>query len=376
MMTDGRSEIATQAGSQGDPLPMAAFYAGFEKGCLPVRVRFGPGLRHEIGDEMAALNLANALVLTTPEQAKYGEAARSVLGPLSCGLFTRATMHTPIEITEEALAAAAAADCLVAIGGGSTIGLAKAIALRTDLPQIVLPTTYAGSEATPVLGQTAHGVKETLRSPKVQPEVVLYDTELVTTLPARLTVTSGLNAMAHAVEALYARDRNLLSDQLALAGLRAFKTGLPRVLRNPIDLDARRDTQFGSWLCGTVLAQVGMALHHKLCHTLGGAFNLPHAETHAILLPHTAAYNAEAASEELAPVAELFGGSVGEALHDFAASLGAPLALKDLGLSSSDLDRAADLAVKSPYWNPRPIERDAIRTLLQNAWDGTPPRQG
>jgi maleylacetate reductase len=352
---------------------MRTFHAGFEPGHPPVRVRLGAGLRHEIGAEMTLLGLSGALLLTTAEQVAQGEAVRAELGPMALDLFSRATMHTPVEITNAALEAATGADCLVAIGGGSTIGLAKAIALRTDLPQIVLPTTYAGSEATPVLGQTANGVKQTLRSPKVQPEVILYDSELVATLPARLTVTSGLNAMAHAVEALYARDANPLSDQLAIWGLRAFKEGLPRVVTDPGNLAAREATLLGSWLCGTVLAQVGMALHHKLCHTLGGSFNLPHAETHAILLPHSVSYNGAAAANALAPVAELFGGSVGGALHDFAVSLGAPLALRDLGLAESDLDRAADFAVRNAYWNPRPIERDAIRALLQHAWEGTRP---
>jgi len=352
---------------------MSMFHAGFEPGHPPVRVRFGVGIRHEIGAEMTAMGLSRALVLTTPGQAAQGEEVRSTLGALAFGLFSRATMHTPVEITEAALVAASGADCLIAIGGGSTIGLAKAIALRTDLPQIVLPTTYAGSEATPVLGQTANGIKETLRSPKVQPEVILYDPELVATLPVKLSVASALNAMAHAVEALYAQDRNPLSDQLAIGGIRAFKQGLLRVISDPGDLAARKDTQFGAWLCGTVLAQVGMSLHHKLCHTLGGSFNLPHAETHAILLPHSAAYSAEAASEALAPVAELFGGTVGGGLYDFAASLGAPLALRTLGLVESDLDLAADLAVRNPYWNPRPVERDAIRALLQRAWAGERP---
>jgi maleylacetate reductase len=352
---------------------MPTFHVSFEPGQPPVRVRLGAGLRREIGAEMTALGWSRALVLTTKEQVACGETVRAELGSMALGVFSQATMHTPIEITEAGLRAAKGADCIVAIGGGSTIGLAKAIALRTDLPQIVLPTTYAGSEATPVLGQTANGVKETLRSPKVQPEVILYDPELVVTLPAKLTVTSGLNAMAHAVEALYARDATPLSTQLALSGIRVFKQGLPRVVADLGNLSAREDTQFGAWLCGTVLAQVGMALHHKLCHTLGGSFDLPHAETHAILLPHSAAYNAAAAAEALAPVAELFGGSIGGGLYDFAASLGAPRALRDLGLRENDLDRAADIAVDKPYWNPRPIERDAIRALLRRAWEGVCP---
>ena len=352
---------------------MWTFNAGFEPGHPPVKVRFGAGLRHEIGAEMKALGLSRALILTTSQQTSQGETVALELGAMAHARFAGAVMHTPLDVTEAALQAGAGADCLVAIGGGSTIGLGKAIALRTDLPQIALPTTYAGSEATPVLGQTNNGVKETLRSPKVQPEVVLYDPELISSLPPALTVRSGLNAMAHAFEALYARDRNPLSDQLALAGIRAFYEALPRVVLNPSDLTARELTQFGSWLCGTVLAQVGMALHHKLCHTLGGSFNLPHAETHAIMLPHSIAYNAAAAASTLAPAADILGGPIGTALHDFAASLSAPLALRDLGLAESDLNHAADLAVKSPYWNPRPVERAAIRALLQRAWEGARP---
>lgn len=352
---------------------MRTFYAGFEPDQLPVRVSLGAGLRHAVRAELAALGLARALVLTTPEQAAQGRSLQADLGSLAHGLFSGATMHTPAEVTEAALEAAQGADCLVAMGGGSAIGLAKAIALRTDLPQIVLPTTYAGSEATPVLGQTVDGVKETLRSTKVQPEIILYDPELAVTLPVGLSVTSGLNAMAHAIEALYARNRNPLSDQLALGGLRAFREGLPQVVAAPSSLPAREATLFGAWLCGTVLAQVGMALHHKLCHALGGAFNLPHAEMHAVLLPHSAAYNAEAAAAELRPAAELFGGTIGGGLYDFAAALGAPLALRDLGLAERDLERATDLAVRNPYWNPRPVEREAVLGLLRNAWEGRRP---
>ncbi|CUX56535.1 maleylacetate reductase [Agrobacterium deltaense] len=353
---------------------MKTFYAGFEAGHPPVKVGLGVGIRHEVSAELKTLGLRKALVLTTPQQAPQGEALLSALGPLGHGLFSDAAMHTPLDITMAAIDAAAGADCLVAIGGGSTIGLGKAIALRKGLPQIVLPTTYAGSEATPVLGQTENGVKETLRSPKVQPEVILYDPELVATLPVTMTVTSGLNAIAHAIEALYARDSNPLSDQLALGGIRAFVSGLPGVVAAPGDLAAREETLFGSWLCGTVLAQVGMALHHKLCHTLGGRFNLPHAETHAILLPHTAGYNEVAVSAALAPVAELLGGPVGGGLYDFAASLGAPQALRALGVVETDLDEAAELAVRNPYWNPRPIEKAGIRALLQGAWEGSRPR--
>lgn len=351
---------------------MTVFYAGFEHNRLPVRVSFGAGIRHNLARELTALGLRRGLVLTTPEQAAAGTQLVTALGSQAVGLFTGAVMHTPHDVTQTALSALEDADCLIAIGGGSTIGLGKAIALRTGLPQVVLPTTYAGSEATPVLGQTRNGIKETLRDPKLQPLAVIYDPELVTSLPIALSVTSGLNAMAHAVEALYARDATPLSSQLAMAGLTAFCEGLPQVVSAPDNIAAREKTQFGAWACGTVLAQVGMALHHKLCHTLGGLLNLPHAQTHAILLPHTAAYNDGPA---LAPLAKLLDApSAGQGLYAMAQRLGAPLRLADLGVTAADLERATALAVQNPYWNPRDITAEGIRALLDRALLGQEPR--
>ncbi|MGV1952545.1 maleylacetate reductase [Agrobacterium vitis] len=355
---------------------MSYFREEFASTWPALRVRFGVGVRHDLVAEIARLECHRALILTTPEQAHVAEEFAALCGDHAAGIFTRARMHTPVDISEEATAYARdiGADCLVAIGGGSTTGLGKAIALRSDLPQIVVPTTYAGSEATAILGQTENGVKTTLTSAKVQPEVILYDAELVRSLPVGMTVTSALNAMAHAAEGLYAQNRTPLTTLMALEGLRAFRDALPRVLKDPSDLKARGETLYGAWLCGTVLGQVGMALHHKLCHTLGGSFDLPHAETHAVILPHAIAYNSVAAQGELRPLAELFGGhEPGAALYGFARTSHAPMALKDLGLKESDLDRAADLAAQNPYWNPRPVERDAIRRLLQAAWAGEPP---
>lgn len=358
---------------------MSVFNAGFDPKGNPVHVRFEKGGRFDLGPELDAITATRPLVLTTPEQVAQGEEILAALKGNAVGHYSRATMHTPVDITRDALESVkkSNADCLIAIGGGSTIGLGKAIAYHTDLPQIVLPTTYAGSEATPVLGQTENGVKSTLKSERVQPEAILYDGELVRSLPVDMSVTSGLNAMAHAVEALYARDANRLSSELALSGLRAFVRGLPKVVSNPDDLSAREDTLFGAWTCGAVLAQVGMALHHKLCHTLGGTLNLPHAATHAILLPHATAYNEAAATDALAPLAAMLGSdTAGGGLFDFATKLGAPTALKSLGISEEDLDKVADLAVQNPYWNPVAIERTAIRALLQNAYDGVRPQTG
>lgn len=355
---------------------MAHFQSQFETNSAAVRVRFGAGLRHQIEDEVNRLGCSRALVLSTPPQADGAMTMAASLHGKAAGVFTKAAMHTPVDVTAEAVAHAKAieADCIVALGGGSTTGLGKAIAYQSDLPQIVIPTTYAGSEATAILGQTENGVKTTVTDPKIQPEVILYDAELVTTLPVAMTVTSALNAMAHAAEALYAVNRNPVSTMLAIEGLSAFKRALPKVMDDPSDVEARGETLYGAWLCGTVLGQVGMALHHKLCHTLGGSFDLPHAQTHAIVLPHAIAYNARAVADQLQPIREIFGGSnAGASLHAFAVRVGAPMALRDLGLQQSDLDKAADLATSKPYPNPRPVEREAIRRLLLAAWAGEPP---
>lgn len=349
--------------------------ASFTYDMHPGRILFGPGTLDAVADEIARLGAKRALILSTPSQCADAQKLAAQIGPLAAGVFSEAAMHTPVAVTRDALAAfgAARADCLVSLGGGSTIGLGKAIAWRNDAPQIVVATTYAGSEVTPILGQTEDGIKTTVRDPKILPEVVIYDPALTLGLPVAMSVTSGLNAIAHAVEGVYARDRNPVTSLMAVEGVRALRDALPAIVSRPDDLAARSRALYGSWLCGSVLGAVGMSLHHKLCHTLGGSFDLPHAETHAIVLAHSAAYNANAAAQELQPLAQLFGGSIGGGLYDFARSLGAPLALRDLGLTSAQLDAAADLAVRNPYWNPRPVERDAVRALLQRAWEGTRP---
>lgn len=325
---------------------------------------------------MKRLGRSRALVLSTPHQAEDAGRLAGLLGDLAAGAFTGAAMHTPTEVTARAVAAyeEAGADCVVSLGGGSTTGLGKAIAVRTGADQVVIPTTYAGSEMTDILGETEGGRKTTRRDPAIRPETVIYDVDLTLTLPPALTVTSALNAIAHGVEALYAPDANPILSMMSVEAMRAFKAGLPVVTRDPGNRAARSDVLYGAWLCSTALGYISMALHHKLAHVLGGSFNTPHAETHAILIPHTAAFNAPAAREALAPVAAIFGGSVGGGLWDFAKDCGAPMRLADLGLSEADLDRAADIAVQNPYWNPRPFDRDAIRGLLQAAFDGERPR--
>ncbi len=350
----------------------------FDYTSLPGRVLFGAGRLQEVEAEVRRLGASRALILCTPAR-RHADAVAGHLGGLAAGIFGRAAMHTPVEVTEAALKVVEelGADCTVAIGGGSTIGLGKAIALRTDLPQLVIPTTYAGSEMTPIIGQTEGGVKSTQRTLEVLPETVIYDVELTLELPPRVSATSGMNAIAHAVEALYAKDRNPIISLMAEQASAALAQSLPVIVKRPADREARSRAQYGAWLCGVCLGAVGMALHHKLCHVLGGAFDLPHAETHTVVLPHATAYNAPAAPEAMARIAKALGAKdAARGLYDLAACLGAPLALKDLGMPADGMDRAVALAVQNPYWNPRPLEARAIRDLIARAYAGEPPASG
>jgi maleylacetate reductase len=343
----------------------------------PMRVVFGAGTLRQLPDELSRLGVTRALALATPRQKDLIASIREMIGERFAGVFTGAVMHTPVEVTERAMETVRdlRADCLVAIGGGSTTGLGKAIALRTDLPQIVLPTSYAGSEMTPVVGQTSGGIKTTQSSPKILPEIVIYDVDLTMTMPPKLSATSGINAIAHAVEALYARDRNPVITLMAQEGIRTLTQALPKICARPDDKTARTDALYGAWLSGICLGAVGMALHHKLCHTLGGSFNLPHAETHTVILPHALAYNAPAVPDAMARVATALGVSdPALGLHDLARKLAAPASLREIGMPEGGIDQAADLAVRNPYWNPRPIDRDAIRELIARAWRGDAPQ--
>jgi maleylacetate reductase len=349
----------------------------FQYTALPGRVVFGFGTLAKIGDELASLGCKRAFVVSDPHHATDAAARlMRILGEAAVHLSTDAVMHTPADVTERVMAKLAScdADCIVALGGGSTTGLAKALALRTDLPQIVLPTTYAGSEATPVLGETREGQKSTLRSMRVLPEVIIYDVQLTYGLPPALSLVSGINAIAHAVEALYAKDANPVTSNLAEQGIAALGLALPRIVSDPADRGARADALFGAWLCGACLGTVGMSLHHKLCHVLGGTFGLPHAETHTVILPHAVSYNAAAAPAAIHRVARALGADdAAQALFDLAAINGAPTSLREVGMSASDLDAAAEVAVQSPYWNPRAVERHAIRELLDDAYNGRRP---
>lgn len=351
--------------------------APFVYDSLPSRVTFGSGAIEHVSAEVHRLGISRALILHGSPHNKIAEDIAEKLEDRHVCTYGGAQMHTPVAVTEEALELVHAlkVDGIIAIGGGSTTGLSKAIALRTDLPQVVLPTTYAGSEMTPILGETQDGIKVTQRSHKVLPESVIYDVDLTLDLPVGISGVSGMNAIAHSVEALYAKDANPVISALAIESIRALVRALPVIRSEPKNVAARSQALYGAWLAGMCLGSVGMALHHKLCHTLGGSFNLPHAETHAVILPHALAYNAPSIPEVMERLSRaLQVPDAARALYEVNIAVGAPTSLAVIGMPEEGVEKAVELTLSNAYWNPRPLERQALRELLNRAHLGLPPQ--
>jgi maleylacetate reductase len=340
---------------------------------LPVRVVFGAGTIEQLGAEVERLGAKRVLLISTPGRAKM---VRSVSKAVSvAGVFDKAVMHTPIAAVEAARKQAKAvnADCCVAVGGGSTVGFGKAIALTSGLPVVAVPTTYSGSEMTTIWGISEGGAKKTGRDPKVLPKTVIYDPELTLDLPAAVSAASGMNAIAHCVEALYAHDGNPIVSLMAEEGIRALASALPNIVANGADLDGRTNALYGSWLAGMTIGTTSVALHHKLCHILGG-FGLPHAETHSIVLPHVVRYNHDSARDAMARVRKALEASdAATGIYDLAKNLGLPMRLADIGMKEADLERAARIAVEAPYPNPRKVEFELVLKLLRDAYEGRRP---
>jgi alcohol dehydrogenase class IV len=340
---------------------------------LPSRVIFGLGCVKKLSEEIDRLGVKRVLMISTPGRAAM---VRSLSKNLSVtGIFDQAVMHTPLEIASQVreLAKELRADCCVAVGGGSTIGFGKAIALTSGLPVVAVPTTYSGSEMTPIWGLSEGGLKKTGRDPKVLPKTVIYDPELTLDLPPAVSAASGMNAIAHCVEALYAHDGNPIVSLMAEEGIRALASALPRIILNSKDLEARTDALYGSWLAGATISTTSVALHHKLCHVLGG-MGLPHAETHSIVLPHAMQYNRDAAAQAMGRIAKAIGAvDAPRGIYELEKSLGLPLRLADIGMQQADLERAARMAAEAPYPNPRKVEYGPVLELLRNAYEGRRP---
>ena len=349
----------------------------FEYNALPWNIIFGAGALKQLPNELDRLGYKRALVLVTPQQVSQGQRIVDLLGSRAAGLFDQAVMHVPAETVAQATKEVGRldADCSVSIGGGSTTGLGKALALKLDLPNIVIPTTYAGSEMTNIWGITDNERKVTGRDDRVVPTLTLYDPELTLTLPPQFAGPSGLNAMAQAVVNVASGNANPIVSIMAIEAVRALYNSLPRVIAEPENMDARAEALYGACLAGGSLGTGTTSLHHRLCHTFGGTFNTPHAETHTILLPHCVAYNAAATAAGTRRLAHAMGvENAALGIFELARTVGAPTALKDIGIKESDLDKAAAVATETPVNNPEPVSTHRVRALLQNAYEGAEPR--
>jgi maleylacetate reductase len=341
----------------------------------PQRVVFAAGARSRAGEELDRLGVSRAMIVTPPPQADSAAAFARLVGDRASIVYPGAQLHTPTNVTEAALTAVSSvkADGILVIGGGTAIGLSKAIALRTDLPQLVVPTTFAGSEMTPILGEMERGVEKTQRSPKVLPETVIYDPDLVAGLPLRVAGPSAMNAMAHAVDALCAGDADPISCLLAEESIRALASALPRLLADPNEA-AWTDALYGAWLAGSCLGMVEMGIHHRICQTLAGVFDLSHADVHCVVLPYTAAFNQITAPDAIRRVARaLDGDDAPSALYELMLKAEPRPSLKALGLTRAALDKVADLAAEDSHDKPRHATRDDIFQILLAAYDGKRP---
>nr|XP_036576720.1 maleylacetate reductase [Colletotrichum truncatum]KAF6783513.1 maleylacetate reductase [Colletotrichum truncatum] len=355
--------------------------APFVFGITTPKVFFGPGTLKELAGELKSRNLSKPLIICSPSRTSLATKIQDQLteaGIKDTDILDTAKVHNPSEIIGPAVERANNRDVLISVGGGSAVGLGKAIALRTALPQVAIPTTYSGSEMTPIIGETKDGKKTSTTDPKVLPKVVIYDVDLTMDLPAKVSGPSGLNAMAHSFEALYSRQASPITDHLALESIKALSRSLPVVVDNPSSTEARTSALYGAFLAGLLATATGIALQHKLAHAAGGTLGLPHAETHSILLPHSIAYNAVSFSEETRSKlsAALFQSTedsvagIVAGLNELIRLLDIPTGLRDVGMKESEIDHVTDVASDTPYWNPRPLEKAKIREIVRRAWAG------
>ena len=345
---------------------------------LPWNIVFAPGAVSRLPEELDKLGLNRALVLSTPEQTEHASLLSNLLQAKAVGEFTKAVMHVPVATVDAALKVAedVQADCSVAIGGGSTTGLGKALALKLKLPNVVVPTTYAGSEMTNVWGMTRDGVKQTGRDDIVVPNLTIYDPELTVGLPPGISGPSGINAMAQAVVNVTAASPNPMITALALDGIRALARSLPRVMKTPDSIEARSEALYGACLCGGALGVGVTGLHHRICHTLGGTYNTSHADTHAIILAHTVGFNATAVPFATAQVADALGcADAAQGIFELLNKVSKKTKLSDLGIVEGDLDRIAKLTVEKNIANPKAVTEQAVREIINDAYFGAAPRK-
>ena len=342
---------------------------------VPTRVVFGLGARHRLAEELDRLGLSQVVLIASGSFRAEADAMVALLDHRLTWRVDGVRQHVPAELAQEVTADATriGADGVVTLGGGSAVGLGKAVAL-SGLPLVAVPTTYSGSEMTPYYGITSNSRKTTGRDPLVLPKTVVYDPELTYSLPPLITAASGMNAVAHCLEALWAAGASPLTEPHALDAARGLCAALPIAVAEPWDARARGRALVGACQAGMALAGAGTGLHHKLCHVLGGRFDMPHAQTHAALLPHVVAFNEPVLGSLSARMAVAVGtGRASTGVYDLAARMGLPMALAELGMPEAAIDQVAAEVADSPPANPRPVEEARLRSLIRAAWAGDGP---
>ena len=348
----------------------------FTYNALPGRVVFGAGTLERVPEEIDRLGAQRVLLIADRSGQSWAQQLVGRLGGRIVATISDVRPHVPIEDAEAArrLAREGDADAIVTVGGGSATGLGKAVALVRPIPIVAIPTTYAGSEMTPIWGLTSGARKETGRDPAVQPRTVVYDPRLTLSLPPEIAGPSGMNALAHCAEALYAQGANPITSLMAEQGIRVLARGLPRVVAEPADLDGRTEVLEGAYLAGAAFAVAGSGIHHKICHVLGGAYDLPHAEMHTVVLPHALAHVAPSQPEAFGRMAAALGeADVPGAIFDLARTIGAPAGLGEIGMPRDRLDEAAALIAEASGGTPMEISEPDARNLLDHAFAGRRP---
>ncbi len=340
------------------------------------RVRFGSGAIGDTGAELDRLDAERVLLIASTSAKAEADRIVNDVGDRVIARIDETRPHVPAAWAERAreLAESSRADSVVTIGGGSTTGLGKAVALARHVAFLAIPTTYAGSEMTPIYGITEGDIKRTGRDLRVRPATVIYDVDLTLRLPSDVTAGSTMNALAHCVEAMYAEERNPIVSLLAFEGIGALRSGSLSVSEDAGNIEGRGRLLYGAFLAGSALGSVGMAVHHRICHVLGGTFGLAHGDANAVILPYVVAYNQSWEPEVMATIAAAMGGSEPwAAVHDLGGRLGAPGSLSELGMKEADLDRAVEMVVAAGGYNPRPVEAGWLRQLLGDAYEGRDP---
>ena len=351
----------------------------FVHNSLPARVVFGEGSIASLGEEITRLGSKNALFCCTPGRKNETSDLIARLDNISAGLCPIAEQYVPLPMVEEgrAIARERKADCVVSYGGGTSVGLAKAIALELEIPVVSAVTTFSGSETTDLQAILTDGLRVGYQSDWMLPRTIIYDPETTMGVPLSIIIPSGVNAIAHGVEACYAQGTTPVNSLIAIEGIGAMASALKKITSGQDSIEARGDGLYGAWLCGTSLGSAGVALHHKFAHVLGSTFNLEHSMAHTVALPYSVAYTTAGAPEAMQKIAAALGerqNSAARALYDLNITIGAPTSLKEIGMPEEGIEKAAKMISSDPYPNPVPVEFAPIRSMIEDAWHGRPPK--